>query len=79
VVDPQAAAQVPAERVEAVPASAVASALGNDAVVGVELTGQDLIERLQAAPHPRYAVVDRSGRVIGVLDWNDVAAFVSTR
>ena len=79
VVDPQAAEQVPAARVEAVPASAVAIALGTGAVVDVELTGEQLIETLQGAPHRRYAVVEPAGRVLGVLDWDDVAAFVSAR
>jgi Zn-dependent protease len=79
VVDPRAAADVPVGRVDAVAASAVALSIAPEAVVEAELGGQRLLEQLQAAPHPRYVVVDGSGRVVGVLDWADVAAFVSAR
>lgn len=79
IVDEQAAAQVPPERLDAVPASAVAHALPSGAVVDAELAGPALLERMQGSPASRYAVVDGSGAVIGVLDWDDVARFVTHR
>lgn len=75
VVDENAAAAVPVDRADAVPVTAVAHALPHGAVVDVGLTGPALLQRLQAGPAARYAVLD-GDRVVGVLDWDDVAGFV---
>lgn len=77
VVDERAAAEVPTARADQVGAAAVALALPEGAVLGTELAGDELIGRLQARPAPRYAVIDGADRVIGVLDWEDVARFVT--
>jgi hypothetical protein len=42
------------------------------------LGGDALIQRLQANPAARYAVMDPQERVVGVLDWEDVARFVTS-
>jgi hypothetical protein len=49
------------------------------AVVDVRQTGRRLIAQLQRVPAPRYAVVDAAERVVGVLEWDDVARFVTRR
>ena len=77
VVDERAAADVPTARADQVGAAAVAQALPEGAVLATGLSGDDLIGRLQARPAPRYAVIDGEDRVIGVLDWEDVARFVT--
>jgi Zn-dependent protease len=77
VVDERAAAEVPVGRADQVGASAVAEALPEGAVLETGLHGEDLINRLEARPATRYAVVNPEERVVGVLDWEDVAAFVS--
>jgi hypothetical protein len=46
-------------------------------VLETGLRGEDLINRLQARPAARYAVLNDDDAVVGVLDWEDVAAFVS--
>jgi Zn-dependent protease len=79
VVDERAAAGVPAARADLVAAAAVAEALPEGAVIEVGLSGDELISRLQARPAARYAVLDLDEQVSGVLDWEDVAAFVTRR
>ena len=79
VVDEAAVATVPPERAGEVPASAVSQTLAQGAVVGAELQGEELIERMQANPAPRYVVVGDGGGVVGILDWQDVARFVAQR
>jgi Zn-dependent protease len=78
VVDEAAVATVPPERAGEVPASAVSQSLAQGAVVGADLQGDELIERMQANPAPRYVVV-ADGGVVGILEWQDVARFVSDR
>jgi Zn-dependent protease len=78
VVDEAAVATVPPERAGEVPASAVSHALTQGAVVAADLQGEALIERMQANPAPRYVVV-ADGGVVGILEWQDVARFVSDR
>jgi hypothetical protein len=46
-------------------------------VLPAGLEGDPLLERLRSSPAARYAVVDAREQVIGVLDWEDVARFVS--
>jgi Zn-dependent protease len=76
IVDEAAVATVPPERAAEVPASAVSQALTGGAVVEAGLEGEDLLARMQANPAPRYVVVDGGG-VVGILEWQDVARFVS--
>jgi Zn-dependent protease len=77
VVDERAAADVPVGRADQVGASAVALALPEGAVLETGLRGEDLINRLQERPAARYAVLNPADRVVGVLDWEDVATFVA--
>jgi Zn-dependent protease len=79
IIDQQAAASVPRQRVELVPASAVANPVPAEAVIGLDLVGERLIETLENAPHARYVVLDDAGRVAGILAWEDVAAAVGVR
>jgi Zn-dependent protease len=76
VVDERAAAEVPAARAGQVTAAVVAQALPDGALLETGLAGDELITRLQAGPAARYAVLDGAERVVGVLDWDDVARFV---
>lgn len=77
VVDERAAAGVPAARADQVAAAVVALALPEGAILPTGLSGDELIDRLQACPAGRYAVLDADDRVVGVLDWEDVAQFVA--
>jgi Zn-dependent protease len=78
IVDERSAADVPAARADQVGAAAVAHALPEGAVLEAGLGGDTLIQRLQAYPAARYAVMDGQDRVVGVLDWEDVARFVTS-
>lgn len=77
VLDRAAAESVPPQRAGVVAAAAVSRALAPEAVLAVDLAGDDLIGRLRAAPHPEYAVVDGAGAVVGLLSWDAVAASVA--
>ena len=79
IVDQEAASQVPLGRTREVTAAAVAQALPQGAVLPAGLNGDRLIARLQDSPSARYAVVDDQDRIVGVLDWADVARFVRAR
>jgi Zn-dependent protease len=76
IVDEAAVATVPPERAGEVPASAVSQALTGGAVVEAGLEGENLLAAMQATPAPRYVVVDEGG-VVGILEWQDVARFVT--
>jgi Zn-dependent protease len=69
----------PARSDGGVPDSDPTRPLPEDAVLPDDLAGDPLIERMQQAPHPEYAVVDATGVVVGVLRWEDVAAKVAGR
>jgi Zn-dependent protease len=80
IVDEREAAEVPAARADRVGASVVAHPLPEGAVLPAGLEGDRLLDRLRAVPADRYVVVGGAHgveRVIGVLDWDDVARFVS--
>jgi Zn-dependent protease len=77
VVDDQAAAGVPTDRRAEVTARTVAHPLPEGAVLPAGLDGEALLERLQGSPAARYVVVDAEHRVAGVLDWDDVAQFLT--
>jgi Zn-dependent protease len=79
VLDAAATASVPAARAASVPASAVARTLAPTATVPVGLAGEALVGHLEAAPHAEYVVVDDTGRVVGVLAWQDVARSTAAR
>jgi len=78
IVDERSAADVPVRRADQVGATAVSHPLPEGAVLEAGLGGDELIQRLQAHPAARYAVLDLSERVVGVLDWDDVARFVTS-
>ncbi len=78
IVDERSMGGVPAARADQVGAAAVAHPLPEGAVLETGLAGDALIQRLQANPAARYAVLDPHERVIGVLDWDDVAQFVTS-
>ncbi|MBT0771930.1 hypothetical protein KIH74_23515 [Kineosporia sp. J2-2] len=77
IVDERAAAGVPAARAAQVGAGAVAEALPDGAVLPTGLAGRSLIQALEEAPAARYAVIGPDEIVVGVLDWEDVARFVT--
>jgi Zn-dependent protease len=57
----------------------IARELAPGAVLSASLAGEELLRRMRDVPADQYAVVDDAGRPVGVLDWEDVAAFVSGR
>jgi Zn-dependent protease len=77
VVDEAAFASVPPERAGLVPVSAVARTLPQ-VLLSPDLSGEDLVARLQQVPAGEYPVVD-GDRVVGVLTWATVAAAVGGR
>lgn len=77
IVDERAAAGVPLDRVGQVGAAAVAHPLPDGAVLSAGLGGDALLSALREFRAERYAVLDTHQRVIGVLDLDDVARFVS--
>jgi Zn-dependent protease len=78
IVDERSAADVPVRRADQVGATAVAHPLSDGAVLQSGLAGDELIQQLQDHPSERYVVLDRHEQVIGVLDWADVARFVTS-
>lgn len=79
LLDPGSVEGLPPEPSDDLATLAVARPLDEDAVLSEDLAGDPLVERMQQAPHPEYAVVDATGAVIGVLRWEDVAAKVAGR
>ncbi|GMA26125.1 hypothetical protein GCM10025864_38840 [Luteimicrobium album] len=67
-VDPQALASVPEPVAATTPVSAVAQALGPDAVVDVATTGSELVGTVaEAAPTGPVLAVTQQGSVVGLL------------
>jgi len=79
LVEPEAVAAVPSDLAATTPVTAVTEALPVDAVVGADLTGDDLLRHLRGHPFARYAVLDGQGRTVGVLAWADVEAALTAR
>jgi Zn-dependent protease len=78
VVDTAALRQVPAERRTSLGAGATARALPPRASLPEDLTGEQLLEAVQVRPG-EHVVVDRSGRVRGLLHTGDVISAVTAR
>ena len=79
VLDRPALFGVPQDRVGDLTVLEVARPLPPGTVLGEELTGEPLVERMQQAPHPQYVAVDATGAVLGIVHWRDVAARLAGR
>ncbi|GAB3285657.1 hypothetical protein GCM10027449_31170 [Sinomonas notoginsengisoli] len=79
VVDPTAIARVPDAARGTTPVTAVGYALAPGAYVPDTAAGQELIQYLAQLQGTEYAVVDSTGRVVGLLNQRDVVAVISGR
>jgi Zn-dependent protease len=79
VVDPSAVARVPESARPTTPVTAVGYALAPGAYVPDTAGGQELIQYLAKLSGTEYAVVDATGRVVGLLNQRDVIAAISGR
>lgn len=77
VVDEFALKNVPTQVAGHTLASAVARRLSTGAYVPQSATGLDLVEYLSALPDKEYAVIDQSGRVIGLLSQAKVVSAIT--
>lgn len=77
VVDEFALKNVPTQVAGHTLASAVARRLSTGAYVPQSATGHDLVEYLSALPDKEYAVIDQSGRVIGLLSQAKVVSAIT--
>ena len=66
-IHPAALEQVPADRRDAVPVSAIAGSLGTVGTLELTLRGQSLLSAMLARPHPAYLVLAEDGSTHGVL------------
>jgi len=78
VVDTSALRQVPEDRRTSLQAGATARALPPRAWLPDDLAGEDLLTAVSARPG-EHVVVDRAGRVVGLLHTGDVVAAVTSR
>ena len=78
VVDTAALQQVPPERRTSLGAGATARALPPRAWLPDDLAGEDLLAAVTARPG-EHVVVDRTGRVLGLLTTGDVVSAVTSR
>jgi Zn-dependent protease/CBS domain-containing protein len=77
VVREAAIGNVPEHRRPWVAVSGLAADLTDDMRIPAELAGEDLLDRLRAAPATEYLVIEESGEIYGVLSTADVErAFV---
>lgn len=79
VVDPSAISRVPEAARSTTPVTAVGYALAPGAYVPETAFGQELIQYLAQLAGTEYAVVDSTGRVVGLLSQRDVVAVISGR
>ncbi|WP_028278723.1 site-2 protease family protein [Arthrobacter sp. H5] len=79
VVDAGALLSVPESQAEATPANAVARALAPGAYVPEWAEGQELVQFLARLAGSEYAVIDRQGRVTGLLQQAVVVAAITGR
>lgn len=77
VVDTSALESVPAPMAASTPASAVARALAPGAYVPAWAQGQELVQYLAQLAGSEYAVIDRTGRVTGLLYQATVVAAIT--
>jgi Zn-dependent protease len=79
VVDPAAIARVPDQARSSTPVTAVGYALAPGAYVPDTAGGQELVQYLAQLQGTEYAVVDATGRVVGLLSQRAVVAAISGR
>lgn len=79
VVDPAAIARVPGEVQANTPVTAVGYALAPGAYVPENAAGQELVQYLAQLQGTEYAVVDTTGRVVGLLSQRAVVSAISGR
>ncbi|NUP74070.1 MAG: site-2 protease family protein [Sinomonas sp.] len=79
VVDPAAVARVPEAARPSTPVTAVGYALAPGAYVPETAGGQELVQYLAQLQGTEYAVVDATGRVVGLLSQRTVVAAISGR
>ena len=79
IIDPGALAAVPAHFAAQTPAHAVARALAPGAYIPDAANGQELIAYLSKLEGSEYAVINREGRVVGLLRQETVVAAVTGR
>ena len=79
IIDPGALAAVPAHLAAQTPAHAVARALAPGAYIPDAANGQELIAYLSKLEGSEYAVINREGRVVGLLRQETVVAAVTGR
>ena len=79
LIDPGALAAVPEEHAARTPASAVARALAPGAYIPEVANGQELISYLSKLEGSEYAVINREGRVVGLLRQDTVVAAITGR
>ncbi|GHG40323.1 peptidase M50 [Sinomonas cellulolyticus] len=79
VVDPSAVSRVPEAARSTTPVTAVGYALAPGAYVPETAAGQELVQYLAQLAGTEYAVVDGSGRVVGLLSQRDVVSVISGR
>lgn len=77
VVDEHALAHVPPHVAASTPATAVARSLSQGAYVPEAASGADLVQYLSQLPDTQYAVVNRDGRVTGLLSQAKVVAAIT--
>jgi Zn-dependent protease len=74
VVIEEAVAATPEQRRPWISVSAVARGLDAGLLLPADLAGEDVLQAIQSNPASEYVVVDRAGRLVGVLATADVAA-----
>ncbi|MER2134604.1 MAG: site-2 protease family protein [Arthrobacter sp.] len=79
IIDPGALAAVPGHLAGQTPASAVARALAPGAYIPDAANGQELISYLSKLEGSEYAVINREGRVVGLLRQETVVAAITGR
>lgn len=77
VVIEEAVARTPEQRRPWVTVAAVARSLGPGLLIPAGLSGEPLVEAIQASPASEYVVVDARGGLVGVLSVADVAAVLN--
>ncbi|WP_024476508.1 site-2 protease family protein [Arthrobacter sp. CAL618] len=77
VVDTGALLSVPDDAAETTPINAVARALSPGAYVPEAAVGQELVQFLAKLPGSEYAVIDRMGRVTGLLHQSTVVSAIT--
>ncbi len=77
VVSEAALAALPEERRPWVPVASTAKSLQDGMVLGLGVSGEDLLRAMRRQPTSEYLVVDEGGRAYGVLVASDVDSTLS--